>query len=77
MGPLLKSVKVSLDGTPSLQGINCTSQLSATCKLVKGALNPTTSTNKGIKNNINTKVFSLQTPEGHHNHVLLNGIEGK
>ncbi|KAK4824302.1 hypothetical protein QYF61_013047, partial [Mycteria americana] len=41
MGPLLKPVKVPLDGIPSLKRINCTTQLGLICKLAEGALNPT------------------------------------
>ncbi|KAK4831361.1 hypothetical protein QYF61_017492 [Mycteria americana] len=40
MGPLLKPVKVSLDGIPSLRHANCTTQLGVICKLAEGALNP-------------------------------------
>ena len=38
MGPLLKPVQVPLDGFPSFQYINCTTQLGAICKLAEGAL---------------------------------------
>ncbi|KAK4810921.1 hypothetical protein QYF61_013329 [Mycteria americana] len=41
MGPLLKPVQVPLDGIPSLQQINCTTQLGVIRKLAEGALNPT------------------------------------
>ncbi|KAK4824261.1 hypothetical protein QYF61_012527 [Mycteria americana] len=41
MGPLLKPVKVPLDGTPSLQHVDCTTQLGVISKLAEGALNPT------------------------------------
>ncbi|KAK4810873.1 hypothetical protein QYF61_013281 [Mycteria americana] len=41
MGPLLKPVQVPLDGIPSLQRINCTTQLGVISKLAEGALNPT------------------------------------
>ncbi|KAK4808976.1 hypothetical protein QYF61_015210 [Mycteria americana] len=41
MGPLLKPVKVALDGIPSLLRINCTTELGVICKLAEGALNPT------------------------------------
>ncbi|KAK4826741.1 hypothetical protein QYF61_010994 [Mycteria americana] len=40
MGPLLKSVTVPLYGIPSLQHINCTTQLGVICKFAKGALDP-------------------------------------
>ncbi|KAK4824889.1 hypothetical protein QYF61_021129 [Mycteria americana] len=40
-GPLLKLVKVPLDGIPSLKGISCTTRLGVICKLAEGALNPT------------------------------------
>ncbi|KAK4828346.1 hypothetical protein QYF61_026007 [Mycteria americana] len=36
MGPLLKPVKVPLDGIPSLKHINCTTQLGVICKLAEG-----------------------------------------
>ncbi|KAK4826497.1 hypothetical protein QYF61_009570 [Mycteria americana] len=41
VGPLLKAVKVPLDGIPSLKCINVTTQLGVICKLAEGALNPT------------------------------------
>ena len=41
MGPLLKPVKVPLDGIPSLKQTNCITLLGVTCKLAEGALNPT------------------------------------
>ncbi|KAK4819146.1 hypothetical protein QYF61_025826 [Mycteria americana] len=40
-GPPLKPVKVPLDGIPSLQHVNCTTQLGVIGKLAEGALNPT------------------------------------
>ncbi|PKU46894.1 hypothetical protein llap_2788 [Limosa lapponica baueri] len=40
-GLLLKLVQVPLDGIPSLQHVNCTTQLGVICKLTEGALNPT------------------------------------
>ncbi|KAK4810951.1 hypothetical protein QYF61_013359 [Mycteria americana] len=39
MGPLLKPVQVPLDGIPSLQQINCTTQLGVIHKLAEGVLN--------------------------------------
>ncbi|KAK4824038.1 hypothetical protein QYF61_009629 [Mycteria americana] len=41
MDPLLKLVKVPLDGIPSFKCINCTTQLGVMCKFVEGALDPT------------------------------------
>ena len=41
MGPPLKPVKVPLDGIPSLQCVNRTTQLGVIDKLAEGALNPT------------------------------------
>ncbi|KAK4821027.1 hypothetical protein QYF61_012113 [Mycteria americana] len=41
MGPPLKPVKVPLDGIPSLQCVDCTTQLGVIGKLAEGALNPT------------------------------------
>ncbi|KAK4822002.1 hypothetical protein QYF61_006616 [Mycteria americana] len=41
MGPPLKPVKVPLDGIPSLQCVNRTTQLGVISKLAEGALNPT------------------------------------
>ncbi|KAK4829273.1 hypothetical protein QYF61_002665 [Mycteria americana] len=41
MGPLLKPVKVPLDGIPSLKCINCTTHLGVICKPAESALNPT------------------------------------
>ena len=38
MGPLLQPVQVSLDGFPSFQCINCTTQLGVIRKLAEGAL---------------------------------------
>jgi len=40
-GQTLKLFKVSLDGIPSLQRVDCTTQLGVAGKLDKGALNPT------------------------------------
>ncbi|KAJ7419258.1 microtubule associated tumor suppressor candidate 2 [Pitangus sulphuratus] len=40
MDPLLKPVKVPLDGIPSLRCINCITQLGVTCKLVEDAPDP-------------------------------------
>jgi len=40
LSPLLKPVQVPLDGIPSLQHINCATQLGVIHKLVEGALNP-------------------------------------
>ena len=40
-GPLLKPVKVPLDGIPSLQRINHTTELGVICKLADGVLSPT------------------------------------
>ncbi|KAK4824941.1 hypothetical protein QYF61_021561 [Mycteria americana] len=40
-GPLLKPVKVPLDGIPSLQRIDCTTQLGVIHKLAEAALGPT------------------------------------
>jgi len=41
MFPLLQPVKVPLDGIPSLQCVNCTTQLGGISKLAEGAPNPT------------------------------------
>jgi len=41
MGPLLKPVKVPLDGIASHQCISCTTQLGVICKLSGGELNTT------------------------------------
>ncbi|PKU33886.1 neuropilin and tolloid-like protein 1 [Limosa lapponica baueri] len=41
MGPLLKLFQVPLSGILSLRFVNCTTQLGVTCKLAKGALDPT------------------------------------
>ena len=38
MGPLLQPVQVPLDGFPSFQCIDCTTQLGVICKLAEGAL---------------------------------------
>ncbi|KAK4808881.1 hypothetical protein QYF61_007996 [Mycteria americana] len=40
-GPPLKPVQVPLDGIPSLQRVDCTTQLGVVGKLAEGALNPT------------------------------------
>ena len=40
LGPPLKPVKVPLDGIPSLQYVDCTTQLGAISKLAECALNP-------------------------------------
>ncbi|KAK4819077.1 hypothetical protein QYF61_025310 [Mycteria americana] len=49
-GPPLKSVKVPPDGIPSLQCVDCTTQLGVISKLAEGALNPTVHvTNKDVK----------------------------
>ncbi|KAK4824541.1 hypothetical protein QYF61_016145 [Mycteria americana] len=50
MGPPLKPAKVPLDGIPSLQRVDCTTQLGVVHKLAEGALNPTVHvTNKDVK----------------------------
>jgi len=41
MGPVLELAQVSLDGSPSLRRVSCTTQLGVVCKLAEGALNPT------------------------------------
>ncbi|KAK4831706.1 hypothetical protein QYF61_018758 [Mycteria americana] len=41
MGPLLKPVKVPLDGIPSLKCINCTTQIGVICKFAGSALDLT------------------------------------
>jgi len=41
MGLPLKPVKVLLDGIPSLQCVDCTTQLGVVSKVAEGALNPT------------------------------------
>ncbi|PKU36192.1 hypothetical protein llap_13505 [Limosa lapponica baueri] len=49
-GPSLKPVKISLDGIPSLQHIDGTTQLGVISKLAEGALKPTVSVaNKDVK----------------------------
>ncbi|KAK4808149.1 hypothetical protein QYF61_000129 [Mycteria americana] len=49
-GPPLKPVKVPLDGIPSLQCVDCTTQLGVVSKLAEGALNPTAPvTDKDVK----------------------------
>ncbi|GAB0197840.1 hypothetical protein GRJ2_002249400 [Grus japonensis] len=40
MGPPLKPVKVRLDGIPSLQHVDCITQLGVVGKLAEGALDP-------------------------------------
>ena len=50
MGPPLKPVKVSLDGIPSLQHVDRTTQLGVVGKLAEGALNPTMSLTKTLNN---------------------------
>ncbi|KAK4810518.1 hypothetical protein QYF61_004481 [Mycteria americana] len=50
MGPSLKPVKVPLDGIPSLQRVDCTTQLGVVGKLAEGVLNPTVHvTDKDVK----------------------------
>ncbi|KAK4827889.1 hypothetical protein QYF61_022312 [Mycteria americana] len=50
MRPPLKPVKVPLDGIPSIQRVNRTTQLGVVSKLAEGALNSTVHvTNKGVK----------------------------
>jgi len=39
VGPLLQPVLVPLDGFPSLQCIDCNTQIGVICKLAEGALN--------------------------------------
>ncbi|NWX21281.1 ARMC4 protein, partial [Aegotheles bennettii] len=52
MGPPLKPVKVPLDDIPSLQCVDCTTQLGVVGKLAKGAPDPTIPvTNKDVKEN--------------------------
>jgi len=49
-GPPLQSVKVPLNGIPSLQRVNHTTQLGVVSRLAEGALSPTVHvTNKDIK----------------------------
>ncbi|KAJ7399076.1 hypothetical protein BTVI_118605 [Pitangus sulphuratus] len=45
IGPPLKPVKVSLDGIPSLEYVNCTTQLGVISKLAEGEQNPTVHVN--------------------------------
>jgi len=50
MGPLLKSVKIPLDGISSLQCVSCTTQLGVIGRLAEGALNlPVQVANKDVK----------------------------
>lgn len=50
MDSLLKPVHVPVDGLPSLQCADCTTQLGVIVKLAEGALDPTVhSTSKDIK----------------------------
>ena len=49
MGPLLKLIQVLLDGIPSLQHMNRTTQLGVVCKLAEGALDPTVYVDEDIK----------------------------
>ncbi|PKU41812.1 hypothetical protein llap_7885 [Limosa lapponica baueri] len=50
MDPPLKPVQVSLDGIPSLQRVDCTTQLGVVSKLAEGALYPTVRvSNKDVK----------------------------
>ncbi|GAB0195895.1 hypothetical protein GRJ2_002054800 [Grus japonensis] len=50
MGPPLKPVKVPLDGIPSLQHVDHTTQLGVVSKLAEGALDPTVHvTDKDVK----------------------------
>ena len=44
MGPPLKPVKVPLDLPPSLQRVDCTTQLGVISKLAESALSPTSPT---------------------------------
>ncbi|PKU30563.1 hypothetical protein llap_19132 [Limosa lapponica baueri] len=49
-GPPLKPVQVPLDGIPSLQRVDCATQLGVMGKLAEGALNPTVHvSNKDVK----------------------------
>ena len=49
-GPTLKPVKVPLDGIPSLQNVDGTTQLGVVRRLAEGALNPTLQVaEKGVK----------------------------
>jgi len=49
-GPPLKLVQVSLDAIPSLEYVDCTTQLGIIHKLAEGLLDPTLSvTDEGIK----------------------------
>ena len=49
-GPPLKPVKVPLDGIPSLQGINHTTQFGGVVRLTEDALSPTVHiVDKGVK----------------------------
>ncbi|KAK4821221.1 hypothetical protein QYF61_015789 [Mycteria americana] len=63
MGPLLQPVKGPLDGIPSLQCIDCTTQLGVIHKLAEGALNPTRYI---IDEYTKLVLVPIQTLEGHH-----------
>ena len=45
MGPPLKPAYISLDGIPSLERVNYTTQLGVVCKLAEDALDPIILTN--------------------------------
>jgi len=54
-GPPLEPVRVPLDGIPSLQRVDCTTQLGVVSKLAEGALDPTVHvTNKDVSTSPNT-----------------------
>jgi len=57
IGPLLKPVKVPLDGIPSLRCVDCSTQLCIMHKVAEGALNPNMSLIK-ILNSISPSMDS-------------------
>jgi len=58
MGLPLKPAYVPLDSIPSLQCVNCTTQLDVICKLAEGALDPLSM--------LPAKIFSITSPEECH-----------
>ncbi|KAK4827202.1 hypothetical protein QYF61_015230 [Mycteria americana] len=72
-GPTLKPVKIPLDGIPSLQHVDCTTQLGVVSKLAEGALNPTAhATNKDV-----IQCWSQSRPLRNATHFPTNNIQRK
>ncbi|PKU48190.1 hypothetical protein llap_1469 [Limosa lapponica baueri] len=71
--PLLKPVKVPLDGIPSLQDVNCSTQLGVVAKLLRLHSIPTSMLPTKMLNSTGPSTESRGTPftTGHHSDIEL------